>query len=294
MDKIEKPTIIITSLGRTGTKFFTLLFRELLPHATILHDPDRINSRESILRQMKESGMMNLFVWRTLGRWRLVSVSDKRVTGALDERQALSELMRQRANFIENKPGSVYVESNSSFYGLLDLLPKAFNRHRVVYLVRDGRTWVRSQMNWNVLYADWGYLKKRLSHRWPTAEEMPEDPYYERWPFMSRFERICWAWSRLNQFALRGVENNPHTRVFRFEDIFNSEADHEPLETLIGFALTLTDWESGDLPYERAWLNRKVHESVEGFPEWRDWSREQKGQFWGICGSLMEELGYYD
>ena len=37
---IEKPTIIITSIGRTGTKFFGDLFREIIPDSTSLHEPD--------------------------------------------------------------------------------------------------------------------------------------------------------------------------------------------------------------------------------------------------------------
>ena len=37
---IKKPTVIITSLGRTGTQFFSTFFGQVLPDCTSLHEPD--------------------------------------------------------------------------------------------------------------------------------------------------------------------------------------------------------------------------------------------------------------
>ena len=44
MQVIEKPTILITSLGRTGTDFFAKLFAHVLPNCTSLHEPDIIQN----------------------------------------------------------------------------------------------------------------------------------------------------------------------------------------------------------------------------------------------------------
>jgi hypothetical protein len=81
-DLITKPTIIITSLGRTGTKFFQLLFEEIVPDSTSLHEPDYLNFGQyrgwgerirQVVRQLRESGVSNLVVRKSLGKWSLIS-----------------------------------------------------------------------------------------------------------------------------------------------------------------------------------------------------------------------------
>ncbi len=82
---IDKPSIIITSLGRTGTKFFADFFADIIPESTSLHEPDIFNfslkkgkGLKYLNKQLRESDFKNLILKKALGKWSLVSLSDKR------------------------------------------------------------------------------------------------------------------------------------------------------------------------------------------------------------------------
>lgn len=290
---INKPTIIITSLGRTGTRFFYTLFANVLSNCTALHEPDVLHifhSRE-LVKQVKDAGVYSLIIRKALGKPNLIRLSDSRVVGELSRSEIKQEILSQREDFIHSKRGSIYVESNAGYYALVDTLPEVFTHHRAVYIIRDGRGWVRSKMNWGEMYGK-GKLRSIFAHTWPTAPEIAEDPYADQWHTMSRFERICWAWTKLNGYALDIVQDNPSARVFRFEDIFKSENRYQHLAELVNFA---TDMPGVDpVPAEAldGWLDRRIHKSSGDFPAWSEWSTQQKQQFIEICGPLMEELGY--
>jgi hypothetical protein len=297
---IEKPTIIITSLGRTGTLFFSDLFREVIPDSTSLHEPDYFNFgqyrgpkeriREAI-RQVRESGFYNLIIRKSLGKWNVRAVSDARVCGKLSYSDAASQILDQRRNFINSQKGSIYIESNSAFYGVIDVLPDVFNEHRVIYLVRDGRDWIRSMMNFTAvtMYGK-GWLRTLISPDWPTATDLKDEPFATRWPSMSVFEKLCWAWTRLNEYALDSVRENQHARVFRFEDIFKGKDRYKHLQDLVTFAASHNK-HSSEFSLD-GWLERKIHGSNNHFPEWNGWSSSQKQQYKVICSPLMERLRY--
>ncbi len=297
---ITLPTIVVTSLGRTGTKFFQLLFDAILPQATSLHEPDYLNFGQyegtgtriaEVARQIREAGARNMLVRKPLGRWSLVALSDARLRGELSDAEAAQRVLQQRRDFVRAQRGAPYIESSSAYYGLIDVLPHVFQRHRVAYILRDGRSWVRSKMNWGNMYDKRG-LRRLVSRTWPTALDLPDDPYRERWEAMSRFERICWSWTRLNEQALLAVERNPDARTFKFEEIFKSEERYTHLETMVEFLVALPGMEGLTLGPLDGWLDRKVHQSEARFPAWEGWTAEHRRQFTEICGPLMERAGY--
>ena len=109
---------------------------------------------------------------------------------------------------------------------------------------------------------------------------------------MSRFERLCWAWAKLNNYALRTVAENASARVFRFEDIFESDERYDFLFELLSFVTDLPEVEPVTLEALEGWLERQIHKSSGGFPRWADWSLQQRHQFEEMCSALMERLGY--
>jgi hypothetical protein len=298
---IEKPTTIITSLGRTGTLFFATLFREIVPDSISLHEPDYFNfgqyrsPKEKIrkaIKQVRESGFFNLIIRKAFGKWNLRAVSDARVCGKLSYSDAAEQILDQRRCFINSQNGSLYVESSSAFYGVIDILPDVFAEHRVVYLVRDGRDWIRSMMNFTaaVMYGK-GWLRALISPDWPTAVDLKDEPFAYRWPSMSVFEKLCWAWARLNEYALNSVRENQEARAFYFEDVFTGKSQGKYLQELVTFATPFSDIKLS-IPDCSAYLGHKVHKSSARFPEWEDWSTHQKQHFHAICGPLMQHLGY--
>ena len=294
---IDRPSIIITSLGRTGTKFFSLLFKEIIPGCSSFHEPDIVqyfganNRIKSLIAQVKNAGVYNMVFLKLLGKWSLIKISDARLRGDISEEQAIKEVLRQRTGFVNSKPGNVYVESNAGYYGLIPILNKVYTHHRAVYIIRDGRGWVSSEMNVKELYGKKG-LRKMLSHKMPSASEFPTDPLYQRWQSASRFEKLCWAWSKLNGYALNTIAENPCARMFRFEEIFSKKRDYRVLNDLVTFATSLPDIDPKRIGKTDGWLDRKIHESSNEFPAWEKWTTDQKRQFEQICGPLMEILGY--
>jgi hypothetical protein len=294
---IEKPSIIITSLGRTGTTFFSRLFREIIPGCDSFHEPDIVQyfgARDRIrpfLQRVRDAGFYNMVILKALGKWSLIMLSDARARGEMSEKEASRELLRHRRGFVNSKPGSVYVESNAGYYGLLDILKNVYARHRAIYLVRDGRDWVSSAMNVGELYGRQG-LRKMLAHKMPAASEFPGDPLEKRWESISRFEKLCWAWARLNSYAADSAARNPQARVFRFESIFTGLDKYQALEEVVAFAVDLPGIDRRQIGSTEGWLERKINESSNTFPAWQAWTEEQRCQFKEICGPLMQRLGY--
>lgn len=294
---INKPSIIITSLGRTGTKFFSVLFKEIIPDCSAFHEPDIVqyfgtnNRIKSFMSRVKDAGIYNMIFLKLLGKWSLIKVSDARLRGVISKEQAIKEVLRQRINFINSKPGNIYVESNAGYYGLIPILNKVYTCHRAIYIIRDGREWVSSAMNVAELYGKKG-LRKIFAHQMPSAHEFPTDPLYERWHFTSRFEKLCWAWSKLNEYALSTLAENPNTRMFHFEEIFSKKGSYRALNDLVTFATSIPSIEPKHIGTTDGWLERKIHKSSNEYSPWKDWSTDQKHQFEQICGSLMDQLGY--
>lgn len=294
---IKKNSILITSLGRTGTEFFARFFSKLLPDSTSLHEPDIFqntgveNKWLHYLHQVRRAGIWRMVTLKALGRWTLVKLSDDKFLGRIAPGQATLRLNFQRKAFVAALPGSIYVEANIGYYGLLDITPRVFQEHRAIYIVRDGRDWVRSHMNWGEFYGKKG-VRKWISHNWPPASAVAHDPYAEQWDSFSRFEKLCWAWARLNEYALGTLSNNPNVRVFKFEEIFSGKGRYQTLNDLVFFTTSQPGIDPSRIGSTAGWLERKSHQSPQSFPAWEDWSTEQQYHFERLCGPLMEKLNY--
>lgn len=299
---IEKPSIIVTSLGRTGTQFFAKVFKQIISDATVLHEPDIFTTSDiryegvwHVLKQLREAGVFNMLVRKLYRKWNLIELSDSRVRGNISYEDALIKALEQRERFISSKPGHIYVESSIAYYGLIDVLEEMFRDVRTIYIIRDGRTWVRSWMDWveqGGMYNK-GRLRSLVAHTWPTATEFRDDPYNQKWSKMSRFEKLCWGWATLNTYALRTLEKSSSAKLYRFEDIFLSINRDEYLADMLSFLSSLPD--IGPIPYDtfKAWIDQPAHKSEAKFPSWENWTVDQKQQFQLICGPLMEKLAYY-
>ena len=109
---------------------------------------------------------------------------------------------------------------------------------------------------------------------------------------MSRFERLCWAWWRLNEYALNTLCANPNARLFRFEDLFDPETRTDKLEEMLEFCAEVSP--KVDLVTDgiEQFFQRKVHASNGSVPAWDEWAAPQREQFETLCGPLMAELNY--
>jgi hypothetical protein len=210
----------------------------------------------------------------------------------------VQQVLSQRRGFVHSRSGTVFIESSLAYYGLIDVLKGVYEHHRVVYIIRDGHDWVQSWLNWGEMHGISGgmYGKGRIGkifgHNWPKASEIAADPCQQEWVSMSEFEKLCWAWFKLNAYAFDTVQENPNARVFRFEDIFQSKDRYQHLADLVQFVTTFPDIGSVSAGPLEGWLDSQVYKSAGRFPPKEKWSTEQKRQFRTMCGPLMEKLGY--
>jgi hypothetical protein len=130
------------------------------------------------------------------------------------------------------------------------------------------------------------------AYNWPPAKAIPQDPYAEEWDTLSRFEKLCWAWTRLNEYALGTLSTNPNVRVFRFEKIFSNAGRYQTLNDLISFTTSQPGIDPTRIGNTAGWLERRSHQSSQGFPTWDNWTKDQRQQFEQHCGALMNKLGY--
>ncbi len=295
---INKPSIIVSSLGRTGTNFFSKLINEILTDCSALHEPDIIGGPvgrgskymwRATINKLSDVGWKYLVFQKSKGRFSLIRISDSRVKGQISNGVAIEQLMSQRNDFVNQQSGLTYMESNYGYYGLIDLIPNVFNVHRVAYIIRDGRGWVQSHHNWGEAYGK-GRLRSIFAHTWPKANDLPGDPYFEKWEKMTRFEKLCWAWNKLNGYALYTISKNPNAQLFLFENIFISKDKYDHLTEFVDF---LSERHKGGRNLDLSGrLERKVHHSDQKFPDWSGWSNEQKRIFYEHCGDLMSNLSY--
>jgi hypothetical protein len=228
-----------------------------------------------------------------IGQWNLRAISDARILGNITYPTSVDKVINQREEFVNSRPGSVYIETSSAYYGLVAVIADVYENRNSIFLVRDGRSWVSSMINFSsiTMYTQ-GKYRRLVSPPWPMAEEIKNDPYSDKWSKMNTFEKLWWAWSKFNQYALDTVKMNPNARVFRFEDIFESENRNQTLEDFVQFATSFDHIDPPSIESLNGWLNKKIHKSEGQSPDWDNWSLEDKQTFVEICGPLMEKLNY--
>lgn len=285
--KIEKNTIIITSGGRTGTLFFKKLFNNI-EGIVAFHEPESLNSVDSrsIYWIIKKFGLLNTTFRKLNGQWGITNLSNNRIYNQITSLESVLQLATERKSFIESFREDIYVESSYHFYGLLDIIPETFSNVRTIFIVRNGKDWVRSWMNTKGFYNSFSFhtiFKTRIN-----PDET--DDYYSRWRFMTRFERICWAWQKINSYAsITG--NNSNTRIFKFEDLFCENSSARIFE-LIEFALSFDNF-TFDPNCINIPMQNKINKSKKSaFPSWDQWSKNEKTIFTKICGETMEHFNY--
>ena len=176
--------------------------------------------------------------------------------------------------------GRVYAETNNMQYiapVVAGLLPRAvflfFHRHPGEY-VRSGmrRRW----------YDGHAWDRYRLVPR-------PDEAAAGEWDRWSPFEKICWFWAASNREFADAVEaiGPDRTLTCSFDDLVESRG------RVLGPAFDLLQI---DRPSEQrlATVYERPHnaQATGQFPEYADWSPEQKARLRAIAGETMDRLGY--
>ncbi|MFM8320035.1 MAG: hypothetical protein ACKOC5_03885 [Chloroflexota bacterium] len=252
--------IIIVSTGRTGTVFFAGLLADLFPNIEAFHERGFSHSL-NILSNLYYSKLIPKSVLTTA--WKAFKSRE------LNECQ---------------KP--YIVEANTFLYGVVATAPELYPGLRVVHLVRDPRSYVRSHINWNAHRAR-SYVASRFVPFWrPNPFLVGQMPLAQA-VRLSEFERYCWIWDFKNR-AIQQLEKSsvPYLRL-RFEDFFGGPAPEQQFNCMLEFM--------GLPPVSgvEARFRKPANEAKgDSFPAWQNWSPGMCARLVELCGPLMSAYGY--
>lgn len=257
--KFEKVVFIVSS-GRTGTTALATHLDASYDNVCALHEP-------------KPS-------------WRLRRASGKAVCGRMGKQELVDLLADCRRSLVDRISQPIYIESNPFLGGFVEAFGEVFDKPKIIHVVRDPRTYVRSSMNFGAFRGLKKLANLFIPYWLPKPDYMPGPRQYA-WRQMSEPQRMAWYWSIINRALDRAADISADSYIrIRFEDLFAKD----------GSGLnTLTDWIGlPRSPRLSADANREqVNASRDrNFPRWVDWPGELKGQLLEYCGELMDKYGY--
>ena len=242
------PQVFIVSTGRTGTLFFARYYN-LFPGLRSLHEP-RPDFKELAIAYAQ---------------------------GHVPFKTAVREIERQRRPHyreLRRRGISLYIESNNRFFSLLNPLRAAFPESKIVYIVRDGRDYVRSGLSRN--WYTPGDTEPRL-----RADMFPDDPWSDQWESMDRFQKIAWRWRKKDGFIQKDFEHLDNAVKVTFEDIF-LDPDKKGLYRINRF-IGIPDKDTRR--YLKRMGGRKVNTNTQKpIPKWTMWDAEMTRKFDEIAG----------
>jgi len=257
--KFERVVFIISS-GRTGTKALAHHLSACYDNVYAVHEP-----RPS---------------------WRLRRASARWLSGRISRHQLVRLLADSRSQLLARVRQPVYIESNPFLGGFLEAIAEVFEKPRIVHVVRDPRTYIRSSINWGCFRGIRHLASTYLPYWLPKPEQI--DPNCPKpWNEMPHAERLAWYWKTLNAELNRGqnIFGNNYLRV-RFEDLF--ARDGSGLQSLVQWI---------GLPWKPQLPTAANSENVNASkaricPPWRDWTEPQQQQVLHHCRDLMGLYGY--
>lgn len=166
-----------------------------------------------------------------------------------------------------------YGEINPFLRRHVDAIKQEFPKCKIFHLIRDGKKVVRSIM-----------CRGTFTNKDPLKDIVKPDSksfYYEKWNKMSRFEKVCWLWLEDNKYLRDRVGY-----TLKFEKLITDyDYFRDKLLDYLNIYISQNKWEE--------YVNRPKNKSqIYTFPEWEQWTKEQKNQFINICGKEMSINGY--
>jgi hypothetical protein len=259
--KFQK-VVIILSTGRTGTMGLAKLFDAGFPNVKGLHEP--CPSRNLRIAS-------NRYVCRRLGKGDMLRI-----------------LTDSRARLLAQIQDPIYVESNWYLYGFIDVLRDVYGPNvRVLHVVRDPRTLIRSYLNFGTLRGMKG-LAARYFPYWMLKIDNYDANAPTRFGRMSDAERLSWTWKTTNAEIDRAEElygDGGYLRT-RYEDVFAK--DGRGIRRIVEWVGL--KWEPTLLDLMRS---EKVNASKDrGFPKFDEWHPAERQKLLDLCGPQMEKYGY--
>ena len=244
----QKQIFIGCSTIRSGSTFLADLMQNSLPNAKIEHEPN-INDywNYAAVLQQPEAAFDYIESYRKQDiLWRI-----------------------NKANT------NIYGEWNPFFIMHMKAAKALIPTAKLIHLVRDGRSVVRSIMAREVLGTKDPMTK--------IVRPSIDDEYHDEWDSMTRFEKVCWKWQSENKFLRETIDTAP----IKFELLIKSyDYFKEQLLNPLEIEISQEQWQTA--------INQPKHASPKHrMPKWEHWKSSEKQIFKRICGEEMRNLGYF-
>ncbi|MFO7904727.1 MAG: sulfotransferase [Pirellulaceae bacterium] len=290
MNKYLKDLVFVVSGGRTGTQFLGDRLSTAITDSFSVHDPDILSAYISrITGRIRVFGLWNMTVGKAIGTSGVRSVGHRIITGEMDRQTGLARLYKLRAKYHESINESLIIESNSQWFYVCDELKEIWPHARVIIVVRDPRTWIRSWLNKGIRWRAFDPVRLLPPGRL-TPRKTGDLELASRWRSFGTFERLAWEWSFVYGRLQAHVERNGNARIFRFEDLFGS-ATKDAMNELVAFAAS-HGGRGYDFEVPDDFTKTVCNASHGAAPNWNEWSPEQAWLVDALCGSLMVKYGY--
>ncbi|MGM0471587.1 MAG: sulfotransferase [Bacillota bacterium] len=292
--KFEQPALFISSTGRTGTQFLAQALGKMIEDCTAVHEPGTpwITRPQEWLAEIKQFGLYHMTLGQLQSDCCMYKLSTERCSNRLSKEEVMEKIIQMRRDYLAGLESKLYVESSGHIYGLLDLLDQLFLNSKFIFIIRDPREWVRSALN-TFEYILYGPLDPSFFNLSIKASDFKDDPHYHRWSKMSKFEKYCWYYNKLNTFVFERMAERDNCKVIQHERMFGTQTRHQVFQELLSFATTYPDYCELEFDYRPKMLEQKVHSNAnEGFPHWREWSDQQVEILKRHCGQWMERFDY--
>lgn len=242
----QKHAVFIISTGRTGTQFMAEALPKMISDCVAFHEPDTLwvdrlweYFTDVFWKQIRRHGLYHMTIGQAYYTSAHLSAANHR--GAIRTVDAERWLTRLREKFIEQVPQSIYIESNGLLWGVVEQLLSQMSNAKIVLVVRNPRTWIRSAVFASHYRAfkwpDYDFLK--FSPR-PYHSESPDFTRKE-WSRLSLPDKYAWLYGSVNGKLLQQLEAHPRALILRYEDLFEAENYLQTFQQFLDFSSVFPD-----------------------------------------------------
>lgn len=288
---INKHCVFITSTGRTGTQFLAKNLSEMIDGTKVLHEPGTpwITRPEEWPELIKKYGLYHMTLGQLRSDMSMFKLSTERLRNEINEAEAKRNLLNMRKDLINNIDKEIYIESSGHIYGAVDLLDEIIDESKFIFIIRDPRDWVKSAMN-TFEYILYGPLDLDILNISIKAENINEDEFKNQWSNMSKFEKYCWYYDKVNSFVLEKMKGKSNFRIYKHGELFNNK---EVFFDMLKFASQFEDGFKTTFSF-REKLMKKVHSNADkkSFAGWKKWDSNMIEIFSTHCGEWMDKFDF--
>ena len=192
----------VLSAGRTGTVFFAEFLQDLMPDATVVHEPSPTRQQMMLANLRNDWGLFGGILRQWFNRTRVRN---------------------------ENSASRPYIELNPFLCAFSDLLPASDHPLRIVHMVREPGSWARSMTVFKASTKFRGVIDFV-----PFAKPFPS-PRPEGWGRLDHYEKNLHRWVWCNQRILALADHAEAFATIKYETVFRgTDSDRKAaFQTLI-------------------------------------------------------------